>query len=203
MKLVIILCLSFFAITLGSCCGDKECPSAEKSISVSFPYQPNETVIFSDTAGNRIIAIINSNETRSEAYTTYKGCAFSKSGEDGLCIASKKLGARSVTDESSKLDSYQLSFNQKIYTGEDSWQPVYEFRGLGLNIQIMDYTTIGASFSQYVKLDTFTTPFKTYSNVYQSIKQPRSGFQQVITSTGRILSFNLRNDTTHYFYAQY
>lgn len=201
MKLIVILCLSFFAIVLGSCCDDKECPSAEKSISVAFPYQANEIVVFSDTAGNRITAKLNTSETKSEAYTTYKDCSFSMSEEDGVCIASKKLDAQSVKDESNKLDAYQLSFSQKIYTGEESWKPVYEFRGLGLAIQIKDYNTTSNLFTQYIKLDSFTTPFQSYTNVYQSIKQSRSGFQQVVTSTGRIISFNLRNDTNVYFYS--
>lgn len=202
--LITFFAFASFAWILSSCCSDDKHCSAGSSSLGTLPYTTGQNIVFADSAGNKIAIQLTNELDASEAYTLDGSCSAMR--KEQYCESSIALHMKAITDSAGILTSQQRYFHATLSKAEEIRTTVsYTLGAFGVaNIGINDY---GAANTVYdvIQLDSFVTPFHTYTNVYANdpskIYYPgMQGKKYVFTQNGKLISFSAPQDSTHIFY---
>jgi hypothetical protein len=203
----ILQLITFFTIgsaawILSSCCSkDQNCAEGNLSLG-AFPYQYNQQIVFADTSGKRIRVQLKEGFVGTPQYRIDGSCSMPR--KDGTCSSSIRLDQSVVIDSNNVLDPKYRYFTCSIQKSQDRPSD-YSFGAFGLPpVSIWNY---GNANNVYYgeKVPVYTTPYKTYNDVYTNIPATKSympgyGSRIVFTQNGILISFTLSKDTTHTFY---
>ncbi len=203
LSLIIALPVIFF-----SCKKSKSCPATSLDNFPAFPYNPNQKIVFKDSLDHEITVTMNASFTNHQAYDlTTKDPMKGPTGNE-YCGAQTALESQGTSTDSLFGDEFaQIRVEyKKFIEGPDKNQTQFNIAGL---YQVYISGTINEqsgtrSFDNYTNmLATYKTPYKTYQNVFENIPltDPSQSWKRLVfDGTGRILSFNIKDDTTRFFY---
>jgi len=200
--LITAFAFASFAWILSSCCSDDKHCAAGSSALGTLPYTAGQTIVFADSADNKITVRLTDEPDASEAYTAESSCSFMHKEE--YCESSIGIRMKTISDSTGILTAQQRYFHATLSKAEEVGVTGYSLGAFGgVNIGINDY---GAANTVYnaIQLDSFVTPFHTYTNVYVNdpiILYPgMQGKKYVFTRSGKLISFSIPQDSTHIFY---
>jgi hypothetical protein len=195
---VVFFCFILLAEILSSCCSDdKYCPAGNPE-AAGLPYTANETIQFADSAGHRIFIRMADEIKSSAAYQIDGSCSMPR--KEMYCGAHVSLSHASFTDSADiipfRYRNLACSIDQSG-DGNDLW-----ISGLGGSlVSIFKYGKDNIVYNA-TELAAYTTPFRTYTNVYRTVSVMPVGRKSitVFTLQGRLVSFTIPTDTTRVFY---
>lgn len=206
-RFIPILAFIPLAIYLSSCCtGDKQCPAGDPTKYPAFPYALGESLLFKDSAGQMLSVTFGSSYSSSPS-SSHEGACHGSSRKVIECNSSVQLTGI-VSDPSNLLTPLEKQFIVGQSRSEESGsKPVT----LSVNaFGMVSFILFNYGMEQptmhppATPLSSYQTPYKSYSTVWTNTQyQPgNSVFIQkfVWSSTGRLISFSVHNDTTHLFH---
>lgn len=206
-RFIAIIALMPLAIYLTSCCtSDKQCPAGDPSKYPAFPYALGESLTYKDSVGQTLRVTFGSSYITSPS-STHEGVCHGSSRKVIECHSDVQISGF-VSDSSNLLTSLEKQFIIGQSRSEESGsKPVtlsvnafgmiyYMMLNYGSEQPVME--------PQAIALSSYQTPYKSYSNVWTNatVQTGNSRFIQkfVWNAKGRLISFSLRNDTTHVFH---
>jgi hypothetical protein len=207
---LITLCLILStAFVLSSCCKrDTVCVSGTDANLGTLPYAPGEQVVFADGSGRRIVVRFSDAIESSAAYTvTDGGSCIPKSYPDCNRESYIALHAGSVTDSSGVLSAGNTSFECRFSLAAQSSEGVsFSLAAFGAADARMKPDGHGLWYGyegHLLLVNSFSTPYRTYPNVYHSIPGPNSpqpAGKYVLNAEGRLIAFAANRDTSQMFF---
>lgn len=200
--LMVVLVGAFY---LGSCCSeDTTCP-AGGAIEADFPYKFNQVVKFADTLGNSITVRMSDKLSNSEEYIVDGSCGVPRKDLD--CSSSTTMQA--VVVDSANILNGKKSFSAVIEKRQlpgDKIAIGYSLLAFGRSMSLIaDYNSSNPTVTESTVLTDYTTPYKTYTNVYETKSQVLGSVnyrnKTVFDKQGKLIAFTLDQDTTKFFYA--
>jgi hypothetical protein len=197
---ITVLIIASLAWILASCCSDgKNCEAGNTSLG-TFPYAYGETLVFADSLDNRIYVKLANEPNGSTAYDLEGSCSTPR--KELHCESSISLNRETVTDSAGLLGVNQRFFYCSISKGE-GMPTSYALGAFGeAYFYINDYGSSN-NIPYATPLPSYSTPHHTYTNVYINTNSviPYQGKRVVFTPSGRLISFTMGQDSTHFFYA--
>ena len=198
---IIMLACSLFSFT--SCkIEDKNCEAGNPQLFGTFPYSPNQKILFKDSLQREIEVTFNATYNNSSSYTIQgKNALSSKKIEP--CVRSSGLGAqvKCIPDtliRGTKQFSISYALNEDNQTSNSIYAySLTAFQSVFIlaNISNGEFVPHRASI-----ISSFTSPSKTYSNVLLSQQQGTQPSKFVYDTKGRLIAFTLQPDTSTFFY---
>lgn len=196
--------VSFLGLLLliNSCCDkDQICEAGSYDLGI-FPYKYGSTIKFGDINGKKIVVVFPSLPELSEPYEIKGKCSLPRKQEN--CSSN-------ISMKATVIDSFTIFENREkyFYVGFDKQEEVgraftnYYLSAFGF-VQIGgNYTKDSIDFSYLYKeeIKNYKTPFRDYPVVYMSKLPVTFGSRKFFFSpNGKLVSFNLAKDTSHFFY---
>ncbi len=186
----------------GSCCdADKVCVGGNAELG-QFPYSYGSAAYFGDSLGNRIGLRFYESFIGSESYDVKGKCSVPR--KDEQCISTIWLKA-DVIDSAKLLDArdsyFQIGFDKEEAVGRDL--KAYSVSAFGSAIMMVSayQDSLGFEGSGMLRVSNYKTPFKEYPLVFLKFSKMANGVQKsCYTPSGRLVSFSLLKDNSHFFY---
>lgn len=191
-----------FCALFGSCCdSDKVCVGGNAELG-QFPYSYGSAMYFGDTLGNRIELRFYESFVGSESYDVKGKCSVPRKVDQ--CISTIWLKA-DVIDTAKLLDArdlyFQVGFDKEEAVGRDL--KTYSVTAFGSAIMMVSayQDSLGFESSGIQRMINYKTPFKEYPLVFLKFSKMANGVQKsCYTPSGRLVSFGLLKDNSHFFY---
>jgi hypothetical protein len=189
-------------VLIGSCCdADKVCLGGSSELG-QFPYAYGSTVNFGDTTGNKIVLKFYETYVGSEPYDVKGKCSVPRKVDQ--CISKIWLKA-DVVDSANILSAsemyFQVGFEKEEAVGRDL--KAYNLLAFGLPYMMVNMyqDSLGFEGSGMLRVNNHKTPYKEYPLVFMKYLKTTNGVQtSCYTPNGRLVSFSLLKDNSHFFY---
>jgi YD repeat-containing protein len=197
------LLLGFIMVSNTSCrIDDRTCEAGSPELFGTFTYSPGQTVLFKDSLQRQISVTFNNTYTNSNSYTI-KGKNALSSSKIASCIRSSGLNARVTCIPDTLLtNNRQFSISYQLDDDNNKVNPNYSYSLIAFQSVTIAANISNGAFTAHKasNLSSFTTPYKTYSNLLLSSQSTPWDSKLVYNKNGKLIAFTLNGNPSTYFY---
>lgn len=189
-------------LMINSCCDkDQICEAGSYDLGI-FPYKYGSTINFGDGDGKKVEVVFPNIPELSEPYEVKGKCSLPRKQENcssNISMKATVIDSFNIFEDREKY--FILGFEKQDEVGRPSTN--YNLSAFGFVQMGGNYSNDSIDFSYLYKeeIKNYKTPFRDYPIVYMSKLPVTFGSRKFFFSpNGRLVSFNLAKDTSHFFY---